>query len=84
MAFSVLFSFLIRKRKEKPNSSNLINLFLNFSYQNLYNATIRFSLANLISVGGFGFVYKGNLNEDRIIIIVKVLTFFIMMLPRVL
>lgn len=49
-----------------------MNSLLNLSYQNLYNATSGFSSVNLIGEGGFGYVYKGILDEGKTIIAVKV------------
>ncbi|XP_059639135.1 probable LRR receptor-like serine/threonine-protein kinase At3g47570 [Cornus florida] len=42
------------------------------SYAELQQATNRFSLANLIGVGSYGFVYKGILNSGEQIVAVKV------------
>ncbi|GAY65962.1 hypothetical protein CUMW_245080, partial [Citrus unshiu] len=61
------------KNKRIPSSS--IYSLPNLSYQNLYNATDEFTLANQISVGSFGSVYKGILDEGRTIVVVKVFNF---------
>ncbi|XP_050369045.1 probable LRR receptor-like serine/threonine-protein kinase At3g47570 [Argentina anserina] len=66
----VLFSVLHRKKTKKL--STLENSVLQISYATLLKATDGFSSTNLIGVGGFGSVYKGILDLDKVVA-VKVL-----------
>ena len=43
------------------------------SYKMLHRATNEFSLNNLIGSGSFGLVYKGVLNQEEILVAIKVL-----------
>ncbi|XP_059457827.1 probable LRR receptor-like serine/threonine-protein kinase At3g47570 [Corylus avellana] len=70
---SFLFVYWLRRKRKEPTSSSSRNLFLNLSYQSLLKATDGFSPANLLGVGSFGSVYKGIIDEGRMIIAVKVL-----------
>ncbi|KAH9769129.1 putative receptor-like protein kinase [Citrus sinensis] len=72
LALSIIVLCLVRKRKEKQNPNSPINSFPNISYQNLYNATDRFSSVNQIGEGSFGSVFKGILDDGRTTIAVKV------------
>ncbi|XP_061996017.1 probable LRR receptor-like serine/threonine-protein kinase At3g47570 isoform X2 [Rosa rugosa] len=69
----VLSLFLLGKKRKKTNLSTLENSVLQVSYATLLRATDGFSSANLIGVGAFGFVYKGILTDDRVVVAVKVL-----------
>ncbi|KAF5454737.1 hypothetical protein F2P56_024382 [Juglans regia] len=71
--FSLLFVWWLRKKRKQPTSSSSRNLFPNMSYQSLLKATDGFSNTNLLGTGSFGSVYKGNLDEGRMTIAVKVL-----------
>ncbi|KAL6146178.1 hypothetical protein ACLB2K_056861 [Fragaria x ananassa] len=70
---SLLVIYWLRKVKTPPSTeaSPTKELHLKISYENLLQATGGFSPANLIGSGGFGSVYKGNLEE--IVVAVKVL-----------
>ncbi|XP_024169159.1 putative receptor-like protein kinase At3g47110 isoform X2 [Rosa chinensis] len=67
-----LFFRLSRKKRSLNELSNLGNSVPRVSYENLLKATDGFSSANLIGVGGFGSVFKGVLDDDRVVA-VKVL-----------
>uniref|UniRef100_A0A7N2LDJ9 non-specific serine/threonine protein kinase n=1 Tax=Quercus lobata TaxID=97700 RepID=A0A7N2LDJ9_QUELO len=69
----LLFLSSLRKKRKENTSSDLGNLLLNLSYQNLFKATDGFSSTNLIGMGSFGSVYKGILDQGRHTIAVKVL-----------
>ncbi|XP_057513849.1 probable LRR receptor-like serine/threonine-protein kinase At3g47570 [Actinidia eriantha] len=69
---SLFLFFCAKKLKNKPHPiSSHDHVHLQISYEELLNATSRFSLSNLIGSGSFGTVYKGNLDER--IVAVKVL-----------
>ncbi|XP_047306654.1 putative receptor-like protein kinase At3g47110 [Impatiens glandulifera] len=57
--------FYLRKRKKESTSLELLpkESFVQISYGELLNATDGFSSSNLIGAGGFGFVYKGVLDQ---------------------
>ncbi|KAG5222760.1 LRR receptor serine/threonine-protein kinase [Salix suchowensis] len=61
-----------RKRREFKSSSKR-NALMEVSYQTLLKATDRFSSENLVGTGSFGSVYKGILDENGMLIAVKVL-----------
>ncbi|KAG8646141.1 hypothetical protein MANES_10G130433v8, partial [Manihot esculenta] len=61
-----------QKRMQSPSSLELKS-FPKLSYQKILKATDGFSTANLLGAGSFGSVYKGTLEEDGVIIAVKVL-----------
>ncbi|XP_059457763.1 probable LRR receptor-like serine/threonine-protein kinase At3g47570 [Corylus avellana] len=77
--FFIIFSSFIalyRRRKSKKESSSTLpktNQLSNVSYKELYQTTDRFSPNNLIGYGSFGFVYKGILHQEKMIVAVKVL-----------
>ncbi|KAK4573700.1 hypothetical protein RGQ29_031586 [Quercus rubra] len=77
--FFILFSFLfvlywMKKSKKKPCSMvPTIDLLLNVSYKELYQATNGFSPNNLIGSGSFGSVYKGALDQEERLVAIKVL-----------
>jgi hypothetical protein len=72
MMLSFMFFGLSRKKSKANELSNLGNIVSQVSYTTLLKATNGFSSANLIGVGGFGSVYKGVLDDDRVVA-VKVL-----------
>ncbi|XP_057989332.1 probable LRR receptor-like serine/threonine-protein kinase At3g47570 isoform X2 [Hevea brasiliensis] len=73
----LLISLLLchHSRKRKGESASLFdgNSLLKLSYQSLLKATNGFSLENLIGTGSFGSVYKGILDQEGMVIAVKVL-----------
>ena len=50
-----------------------MDLLPTISYKMLHRATNGFSLNNLIEFGSFGSVYKGVLNQEEMLVVVKVL-----------
>uniref|UniRef100_A0A2C9V6P2 Protein kinase domain-containing protein n=1 Tax=Manihot esculenta TaxID=3983 RepID=A0A2C9V6P2_MANES len=73
LIISLLFWGHPRKRKEESTSLFDGNSQLKLSYQSLLKATNGFSSDNLIGVGSFGSVYKGILDQEGMVIAVKVL-----------
>lgn len=66
--------FCQKKLKKKPHSvPSLGHVHPKISYEELLNATGRFSPSNLIGSGNFGTVYRGVLGPDETIAAVKVL-----------
>jgi hypothetical protein len=64
----------MRKRNQKPNSdSPTTDSIAKVSYQDLHKGTDGFSAKNLVGVGSFGSVYKGNLASEDKVVAVKVL-----------
>ncbi|XP_017984166.1 PREDICTED: probable LRR receptor-like serine/threonine-protein kinase At3g47570 [Theobroma cacao] len=68
-----LLVFWFRKRRKQPASTSPENSLLRLSYQSILKATDGFSSANLIGVGAYGSVYKGILQENEIVVAIKVL-----------
>ncbi|XP_058008013.1 probable LRR receptor-like serine/threonine-protein kinase At3g47570 [Hevea brasiliensis] len=66
------FLCLSRKRKRESSSTSHGKELLKLSYQSLLKATNGFSSDNLIGTGSFGSVYKGILDQEGIVIAVKV------------
>ncbi|KAJ9174760.1 hypothetical protein P3X46_013366 [Hevea brasiliensis] len=73
LVLTCLFLYFSRKRKRESASGSYGNSLLKLSYQRLLKATNGFSLENLIGTGRFGSVYRGVLDQEGIIIAVKVL-----------
>ncbi|XP_065864018.1 putative receptor-like protein kinase At3g47110 [Euphorbia lathyris] len=73
----VLSLLAYRRRKSRSSSSSatpsLMDLHVKVSYQDLHNATSGFSSEYLIGSGGFGYVYKGYLNQIGRAVAIKVL-----------
>ncbi|XP_030964849.1 probable LRR receptor-like serine/threonine-protein kinase At3g47570 [Quercus lobata] len=69
------FSGSVPKKYEKKSSSIVSNMDLlpTISYKMLHRATNGFSLNNLIGSGSFGSVYKGVLNQEEMLVAIKVL-----------
>ncbi|XP_024184277.1 probable LRR receptor-like serine/threonine-protein kinase At1g56140 [Rosa chinensis] len=71
----LLLVFCIVQRRKKINTSKNEDLLgidigpLTFSFSELKTATDDFSPANKIGEGGFGPVYKGTLNDGRVIVV---------------
>ncbi|CAJ2646909.1 unnamed protein product [Trifolium pratense] len=62
------------KRNQKQYSDSLTtDPLAKVSYQDLHNGTDGFSASNLVGLGGFGSVYKGNLASEDKIVAIKVL-----------
>ncbi|XVF82954.1 hypothetical protein PTKIN_Ptkin16aG0093500 [Pterospermum kingtungense] len=72
LVFSPFILFWFRKKRKQSASPNEENPMLRLSYQSILKATNGFSSETLVGRGGFGLVYKGIL-EDGKIIAVKVL-----------
>ncbi|KAI3675659.1 hypothetical protein L1987_85255 [Smallanthus sonchifolius] len=71
---SLLVLYIFRQRKKQDTSDNYDQEFLGidakpytFSYGDLRDATDDFNLANKLGEGGFGPVYKGTLEDGRVI-----------------
>ncbi|XP_021651021.2 probable LRR receptor-like serine/threonine-protein kinase At3g47570 [Hevea brasiliensis] len=62
-----------RKRRRESTSRFDCNSLLKLSYKSLLKATNGFSSDNLIGIGSFGSVYKGILNQEEMVVAVKVL-----------
>ncbi|XP_039173677.1 probable LRR receptor-like serine/threonine-protein kinase At3g47570 [Eucalyptus grandis] len=75
MALIVVLIYLcwVKKKVNEPVSSSMDDSRLNVSYGTLLKATKGFSAANLIGVGSFGSVYKGILEDNGMVVAVKVL-----------
>ena len=68
----VVFFLLCRKKRKSVEGSTLENSLLQVSYATLLKATDGFSSTNLIGEGGFGSVYRGILDLEKVVA-VKVL-----------
>ncbi|XP_030440041.2 probable LRR receptor-like serine/threonine-protein kinase At3g47570 [Syzygium oleosum] len=75
MALIAAFIYLcwVKKKVNEPVSSSMDDSHLNLSYGTLLKATRGFSSANLIGVGSFGSVYRGILEDNEMVVAVKVL-----------
>ncbi|KAI3442577.1 Protein kinase domain-containing protein [Psidium guajava] len=77
LGITLIVTFLclcwLKQKRNERNSSSSDDSLLNLSYGTLLKATDGFSSTNLIGAGSFGSVYKGLLQEDGIVIAVKVL-----------
>ncbi|XP_062155348.1 putative receptor-like protein kinase At3g47110 [Alnus glutinosa] len=78
LCFILFSSFLVlyRRIKLKKESSSTLpktNQLTNVSYKKLYQTTDGFSLGNLIGSSSFGSVYKGIINQEKWMVVVKVL-----------
>ncbi|CAJ2646904.1 unnamed protein product [Trifolium pratense] len=66
--------YCMRKRNQKQYSdSPTTDPLAKVSYQDLHNGTDGFSPSNLVGLGGFGSVYKGNLASEDKVVAIKVL-----------
>ncbi|KDP38861.1 hypothetical protein JCGZ_05018 [Jatropha curcas] len=72
MVIFLYCKFKKKTNKERPPNNMLIKEFLNLSYVKILKATNGFSPENLLGVGSFGAVYKGNLEENGTLMAVKV------------
>ncbi|XVF83954.1 hypothetical protein PTKIN_Ptkin16aG0535900 [Pterospermum kingtungense] len=72
LVFSIIFLFWFRKKRKHHVSLNEENALLKLSYQSILKATNSFSPETLVGTGSSAFVYKGVL-EDGKIIAIKVL-----------
>ncbi|TYG71933.1 hypothetical protein ES288_D05G439000v1, partial [Gossypium darwinii] len=73
LVLSVLFILWLRKKKEQQPTTCEENSLLQLSYQSIVRDTDRFSIRNLVGSGSFGSVYKGVIEENGLVIAVKVL-----------
>ncbi|KAJ9174751.1 hypothetical protein P3X46_013357 [Hevea brasiliensis] len=73
LALICLFLYLSRRRKGESTSITFGNALLKLSYRKLLKATNGFSSDNLIGIGNFGSVFKGTLEQEGMVIAVKVL-----------
>ncbi|XP_022746656.1 probable LRR receptor-like serine/threonine-protein kinase At3g47570 [Durio zibethinus] len=77
LGVTLVFSFFLilwfRKKKEQPTATCAKNSLLQLSYQSILRATDGFSGQNLVGSGNIGSVYKGILEENGVVIAVKVL-----------
>uniref|UniRef100_A0A2P2MWN0 non-specific serine/threonine protein kinase n=1 Tax=Rhizophora mucronata TaxID=61149 RepID=A0A2P2MWN0_RHIMU len=70
LAFSAFFVVRRKKRSNTSTNEELLDIDAKpstFSYVELKTATEDFNLANKLGEGGFGPVYKGKLNDGRVI-----------------
>ncbi|CAK9138191.1 unnamed protein product [Ilex paraguariensis] len=66
--------FWLKKKRKSPSVGLLMEEpFLRMPYQRLLKATNGFSSENLIGEGSFGSVYKGMLDEEGLMVAIKVL-----------
>ncbi|KAF8028711.1 hypothetical protein BT93_E1385 [Corymbia citriodora subsp. variegata] len=75
MALCVTLRYLswVKKEVDKPVPSLMDDSRLNISYETLLKATGNFSSTNLIGAGSFGSVYKAILEDNGMVVAVKVL-----------
>ncbi|XP_043692849.1 probable LRR receptor-like serine/threonine-protein kinase At3g47570 [Telopea speciosissima] len=75
LIFMTFFFIIYQREKERKESTLFLigDRHFKISYAQLVKATDGFSSANLIGVGSFGSVYKGDLNHGETIVAVKVL-----------
>ncbi|XVF83981.1 hypothetical protein PTKIN_Ptkin16aG0538200 [Pterospermum kingtungense] len=69
LVFSLIFLFWFRRKEKHPASVTEENALLKLSYRSILKATNGFSSETLVGKGGFGFVYKGVLEDEKIIAI---------------
>nr|XP_048330685.1 probable LRR receptor-like serine/threonine-protein kinase At3g47570 [Ziziphus jujuba var. spinosa] len=72
LILAFLFIYWHKKNKFQNAESLRMDPLMNISYGELLKATNGFSNANLIGVGSFGSVYKGNLESNQASVAVKV------------
>ncbi|KAM3739098.1 hypothetical protein ACB098_09G180200 [Castanea mollissima] len=70
-SFLVLF-WMKKSKKKSPSMVSTIDLLPNVSYRELHQATSGFSPNNLIGSGSSGFVYKGTLDQEEMLVAIKV------------
>ncbi|KAJ6894099.1 LRR receptor-like serine/threonine-protein kinase [Populus alba x Populus x berolinensis] len=73
LVVTCLFLCSSRRKRREIKLSSMQNELLEASYQILLKATTGFSSANLVGIGSFGSVYKGILDQNGMVIAVKVL-----------
>ena len=73
LLFSSFIVWMKKSRKKSPSMVSTMDLLLNVSYKELYQATNGFSPKNLIGSGSFGSVYVGFIHPEERSIAVKVL-----------
>uniref|UniRef100_A0A0E0HGN9 Receptor kinase-like protein Xa21 n=1 Tax=Oryza nivara TaxID=4536 RepID=A0A0E0HGN9_ORYNI len=72
LALSIYFIGRGKQKKKSISFPSLCRKFPKVSFNDLSNATDRFSTANLIGRGRFGSVYQAKLFQDNIVVAVKV------------
>ncbi|XP_072979101.1 receptor kinase-like protein Xa21 [Typha angustifolia] len=65
LSFAIVHYWRHKARKEPSNMTNFNDTHMWVSYADLVRATEGFSPSNLIGVGSFGSVYKGNIGSDE-------------------
>ncbi|XVE99734.1 hypothetical protein REPUB_Repub03eG0226400 [Reevesia pubescens] len=70
---SFLLILWFRKKKEQPTTTCSEDSLLHLSYQSILRATGGLSTQNLVGLGSFGSVYKGDFEESGVVLAVKVL-----------
>nr|XP_043633703.1 putative receptor-like protein kinase At3g47110 [Erigeron canadensis] len=73
VASFVFFNRCIKRKRDKRSDLVLNKSFEKISYGRLFKATEGFSSENLIGTGSFASVYKGVINENSLIVAIKVL-----------
>ncbi|KAM3745639.1 hypothetical protein ACB098_06G142900 [Castanea mollissima] len=73
LLFSSFLVWMKKSRKKSPSMVSIMDLLLNVSYKELYQATSGFSPSNLIGLSNFSSIYKGFIHSKERSIAGKVL-----------